>query len=85
MRRLANAQACLHEFAVPVNRRKRRFILPVKPFTSPAFAAIISKDMCFEEESSGNAPQSEPEYGESPEGGICEKSPRSSEPNIFDQ
>ena len=59
------------------------FILPAKAFTFRPFAAIIKKDMCIEEESLGNAPQSELEDGESPAGRAHRESPPSSEPNAF--
>ncbi len=41
----------------------------------------LNKSICAEEERLKTAPQSEPESGESPEGGSFRESPPSSEPN----
>ena len=85
MPRLNSAWACSPEFAVPVEYREAAFYFTRNPFTSGKLAAIISKDICFEEECLGNAPQSEPKFGVSSAGRAHRESPPSSEPNIFDQ
>ena len=44
---------------------------------------IMKNDICIDEERLRRAPQSEPELGESPEGGGHRESPRSSEPKAL--